>query len=245
VGEVQVRGPQVFAGYVDEPELTAAAFVDGWFRLGDLGRLDDAGELEVVGRLRDTINRGGEKLSPLEIDAVMQALPGVAEAAAFGVPHAALGEEVVAAVVRERDSALTAGEIIDAVRKQLGDRRAPRRVWFVDALPRTEAGKLKRSALPGLVMPGGSPTPPVNGASRASTPLEIALTALWTSTLRRGTIGVDENFFMLGGDSLRGATLLMNVRTAFGIDIPVQALFDEANTIAGMARRIERERATR
>ena len=244
IGEVQVRGPQVFDAYVDDPEATASVFVDGWFRLGDLGRLDAAGELEIVGRLEETIDRGGEKLAPSEIDAVMQALPGVAEAAAFGIPHPSLGEEVVAAVVREPGSTLAAGDVIDAVRAKLSDRRAPRRVWFVDALPRTDEGKLRRSALPGLVLHNASATAAANSTLRTSTPLEIALTALWTNALRRSSVGVDENFFMMGGDSLRGATLLMHVRTAFGVDIPVQSLFDEANTIAGMARRIERERET-
>ena len=240
VGEVQVRGSQVFAGYLDDPELSASAFIDGWFRLGDLGRLDEHGDLYVVGRLKDTINRGGEKIAPQEIDAVLQALPGVVEAAAFGIPHPALGEEVVAAIVREPGSAIDARQAMAAVRAQLGERRAPRNVWFVDALPRTEAGKLKRSALVEQVMGDRALSAAVNGApSRAPTPLEIALTALWTEVLRRASVGLDENFFMLGGDSLRGAKLLAQVNAAFGVDLQVQSLFDAANTIAGMARSIE------
>jgi len=240
VGEVQVRGPQVFDGYLDDPELNATAFVDGWFRLGDLGRFDEHGDLHLVGRVKDTINRGGEKIAPQEIDAVLQALPGVIDAAAFGTPHPSLGEEVVAAVVRARGSALDAEQVMAAVRAELGERRAPRTVWFVDALPRTEGGKLRRTALAELVQRDAAT--PAATRSRAATPLEMALSALWTDTLRRAPIGLDENYFMLGGDSLRGAKLLTQVNAAFGVDLPVQALFDAANTIAGMARSIERAR---
>ncbi|HEY8243808.1 MAG TPA: non-ribosomal peptide synthetase [Casimicrobiaceae bacterium] len=242
VGEVQVRGPHVFAGYLDDPALTATAFVDGWFRLGDLGRLDERGELHLEGRLTDTINRGGEKISPLEIDAVLERVPGVAEAAAFGIEHPALGEEVVAAVVRERGSALDAAQVVAAARAALGDRRSPRHVWFVDALPRTESGKLKRADLPGLVPVNGHARADEAAPTRTSTPLEIAVGALWAATLRRDRVGIDDNFFMLGGDSLRGAKLLTQVNSAFGVDLAVPALFDDANTIAGMARAIERAR---
>jgi acyl-CoA synthetase (AMP-forming)/AMP-acid ligase II len=242
VGEVQVRGPQVFAGYLDDAALTAASFVDGWFRLGDLGRLDERGELHLEGRLKDTINRGGEKISPQEIDAVLERVPGVAEAAAFGIAHPALGEEVVAAVVRVRGSALDAEHVIAAARAALGDRRAPRRVWFVDALPRTDSGKLTRAELPALVSFNGHAKPNVAASARASTPLETALGALWAGALRRDRVGLDDNFFMLGGDSLRGARLLTEVNAAFGCDLQVPALFDDANTVAGMARAIERAR---
>lgn len=243
VGEVQVRGPQVFAGYLDDPQLNAEAFVDGWFRLGDLGRFDEHGDLTLVGRIKDTINRGGEKIAPQEIDAVLQSLPGVVDAAAFGVPHPALGEEVVAAIVRATGSSVDADTAIAAVRAQLGERRSPRQVWFVRALPRTEAGKLRRGALADLVARESPASHGTDGAQPAASPLERALTALWIQTLRRGSIGLDENFFMLGGDSLRGARLLTQVNAAFGVELPVQSLFDEANTIAGMARSIERRRS--
>ena len=94
IGEVQVRGAQVFDGYFDDAELNAASFVDGWFRMGDLARFDAAGELHLVGRIKEQINRGGEKISPAEIDAVLRSLPGIADAGAFPVPHPRLGEEV-------------------------------------------------------------------------------------------------------------------------------------------------------
>jgi len=166
----------------------------------------------------------------------------VAEAAAFGIEHPALGEEVVAAVVRERGSTIDEPQLVAAARATLGDRRTPRRIWFVDALPRTDAGKVRRVDLPALVRSNGHAKTDEAAPTRASTPLEIAVGALWAAALRRERIEVDDNFFMLGGDSLRGARLLTQVNAAFGVDIAVPALFDDAMTVAGMARVIERAR---
>ncbi len=245
VGELQVRGPQVFDGYLDDPELNAATFVDGWYRMGDLARVDEDGDIFLVGRVSEVVNRGGDKISPAEIDASLKSLPGVADVAAFAVPHPRLGQEVVAAVVRAPGSALTAQAVQAHVREHLGTRFAPRHVWFVDALPRNEAGKIQRHALPAWV--GYEPrmlevaAPPAHGP--APTPLEAALAGLWAGALRLREVPVDADFFMLGGDSLRGAALLEQVRALFGADLPVESLFDDAGTVRGMARRIEASRA--
>src|SRR5205814_1930268 len=98
-GEVVIQGPNVIRGYENNPEANATSFVDGWFRTGDQGFLDADGYLTLVGRLKELINRGGEKISPREIDEVLLAHPAVAEAVCFGVPHPAWGEEVAAVVV--------------------------------------------------------------------------------------------------------------------------------------------------
>ena len=98
-GEVVIQGPNVIRGYENNPEANASSFVDGWFRTGDQGFLDADGYLTLVGRIKELINRGGEKISPREIDEVLLAHPAVAEAVCFGVPHATWGEEVAAAVV--------------------------------------------------------------------------------------------------------------------------------------------------
>ena len=147
VGEIQVRGPPVFDGYLDDPALNAAAFVDGWFRTGDLGRRAADGEVHLVGRAKEVINRGGDKIAPLEIDAALHALPGVVDAAAFGVPHPRLGEEVVAAVVAQDASSFDTDAALAQLRAVLGARRAPRRIWIVDALPRNDAGKVLRRSM--------------------------------------------------------------------------------------------------
>ncbi|HET9338033.1 MAG TPA: amino acid adenylation domain-containing protein [Casimicrobiaceae bacterium] len=245
-GEVQVRGPQVFDGYLDDPALDAAAFDDGWFRMGDLGEREPNGEIRIVGRLHDLINRGGEKIAPARIDEVLRAMPSLADAAAFGVPHPRLGEEIVAAVV-VRPGATTSSETVRAhVRDRLGARYAPRRVWIVDALPRTDTGKLRRAALPAVVGfdPATFAATESPDASPAS-PLELALGGLWAGVLGIARVERGADFFMLGGDSLRGASLVEQVRSVFGVDLPVGALFEDAGTVAGMARRIERERAAK
>ena len=151
VGEVVVRGPLVFDGYFDDAQATAAAFVDGWFRTGDLGRFDEDGYLYLVGRIKELINRGGEKISPVEIDAAIEAIPGVRAAATFAIPHRTLGEEVAAAVVKKGDVAIEASDIIDQVRQRMGPKRVPRQIYFVDQLPRTDSGKVRRSDLPRLL----------------------------------------------------------------------------------------------
>src|SRR5919201_58989 len=98
-GEVVIRGPSVIDGYENNPEANAKSFSDGWFRTGDQGRLDRDGYLSLVGRIKELINRGGEKIPPAEVDEVLERHPAVAEAVGFGVPHATWGEEVAAAVV--------------------------------------------------------------------------------------------------------------------------------------------------
>lgn len=149
-GEVVVRGPTVMDGYLDDAEANAAAFTpDGWFRTGDLGYLDAEGFLFLTGRAKEQINRGGEQISPAEIDRVLVEHPAVAEAAAFGVPDDRLGEDVVAAVVVRVGMDVTVRELRRFLFDRLGLSRAPRRIWFVETLPRTATGKVRRGALTG------------------------------------------------------------------------------------------------
>jgi acyl-CoA synthetase (AMP-forming)/AMP-acid ligase II len=148
VGEIVVRGPTVMAGYLDDPEATAAAFTpDGWFRTGDVGYLDDDGFLFITGREKEQINRGGVQISPAEIDGILLEHPAVAEAAAFAVPDERLGEEVVAAVVAREGMDVTARELRRFLFDRLSLSRAPRRIWFVERLPRTATGKVQRAML--------------------------------------------------------------------------------------------------
>jgi acyl-CoA synthetase (AMP-forming)/AMP-acid ligase II len=244
VGQVVVRGPLVFDGYFDDAQATAAAFVDGWFRTGDRGRLDEDGFLYLVGRIKELINRGGEKISPLEIDAAIEAIPGVRAAAAFAIPHRSLGEQVVAAVVRDGDVAIDDSDIIDGVRRRMGPSRVPRQIYFVDQLPRTESGKIRRSELPrllGLDQPDLTSVGrlPVGEPGAIVSPLEAALAGLWATVLNVNQVGPNEDFFILGGDSLSGVWLLAGVKSVFGIDLALHALFHNAGTVAGMARAIE------
>jgi acyl-CoA synthetase (AMP-forming)/AMP-acid ligase II len=148
VGEITVRGPAVFSGYLGDPEATAAAFFTGrWYRTGDLGYLDDEGYLFVTGRLREMINRGGEKIAPTEIDQVLRAHPAIADAAAFAIPDARLGEEIAAAVVLREEGTVAARVLRGWVAERLSPHKIPRRIWFLDELPRTGSGKVQRGEL--------------------------------------------------------------------------------------------------
>ncbi|WP_448545406.1 acyl--CoA ligase [Roseiflexus sp.] len=148
-GEVAVRGPNVFDGYENNPEATAAAFTNGWFRTGDQGRIDDNGYLWLTGRLKELINRGGEKISPLEIDDVLLRHPAVAEAVAFAAPHRTLGEEVHAAVVLR--AAATERELRDHCAAFLADFKVPRVIHILPEIPRGATGKVQRIGMAKLL----------------------------------------------------------------------------------------------
>ncbi|MYC05951.1 MAG: AMP-binding protein [Chloroflexi bacterium] len=140
--EVVIRGANVTHGYHNNPDANAEAFTNGWFRTGDQGFLDAAGTLTLTGRIKELINRGGEKISPLEVDAALLEHPSVAEAVCFGVPHTMYGEAVQAAVVISADTDEA------AIREYCGERLAafkvPDRVYIIDTMPRTATGKIQR-----------------------------------------------------------------------------------------------------
>jgi acyl-CoA synthetase (AMP-forming)/AMP-acid ligase II len=141
-GEVVIQGPNVMQGYENNPEANASSFTNGWFRTGDQGILDAEGYLRLIGRIKELINRGGEKISPREIDEVLLAHLAVAEAVCFGVPHPTWGEEVVAAVVlREQASE---SDLIKYCRDRLADFKCPKKIHIVDSIPRTATGKIQR-----------------------------------------------------------------------------------------------------
>jgi acyl-CoA synthetase (AMP-forming)/AMP-acid ligase II len=144
-GEVVIQGPNVIDGYVNNPEANATSFTDGWFRTGDQGVLDRDGYLSLVGRLKEMINRGGEKIAPREIDEVLLQHPAVGEAVAFGIPHAAWGEEVAAAVVLKEP--VSDKELLAFARERLADYKVPRKLYIVDKIPRTATGKIQRRSV--------------------------------------------------------------------------------------------------
>ena len=150
-GEVVVRGPDVMGGYRNDPQATAAVFMDGWLRTEDAGVLDDDGYLALTGRIKELINRGGEKIAPAEIDDALLEHPAVAEAAAFGVPDAKYGEEVWAAVVLKGDA--DAEQLQAFCRTRLADFKVPKVIRIVSALPNNETGKIERRFLTALFAP--------------------------------------------------------------------------------------------
>lgn len=146
-GEVVIRGPNVTAGYQNNPAANATAFTNGWFRTGDQGVMDDEGFLRITGRLKEIINRGGEKISPREVDEVLMDHPAVAQAVTFAVPHPKLGEDVAAAIVLKDGAAASEGEIRAFAGERLMDGKVPRKIVLLDEIPKGATGKLQRIGL--------------------------------------------------------------------------------------------------
>jgi len=147
IGEVVIKGPNVMPGYESNPDANAKAFSGGWFRTGDQGLLDQDGYLRLTGRLKELINRGGEKVSPLEVDEVLMDHPAVAQVVTFGMPHDKLGEEVAAAVVLREGKAATDRELRDFCATRLADFKVPRKIVLLAEIPKGATGKLQRIGL--------------------------------------------------------------------------------------------------
>jgi acyl-CoA synthetase (AMP-forming)/AMP-acid ligase II len=156
IGEIWVRGATVTAGYLNNPHANSASFVDGWFRSGDLGSVDADGYLYVRGRLKEIINRGGEKISPGEIDAILMSNPKVLDAASFGESDAIYGENVQAAVILRPGMEATEGELRDYCRTKLSAFEVPERIYIMADFPRTAKGSTDRNALAAQFAAGDS-----------------------------------------------------------------------------------------
>jgi acyl-CoA synthetase (AMP-forming)/AMP-acid ligase II len=147
IGEVVIQGPNVTKGYENNDEANATAFTNGWFRTGDQGALDEEGYLRLTGRLKEIINRGGEKISPLEVDEVIMDHPAVAQCVTFAMPHKSLGEDVAAAVVLKEGQTADEADIRKFVQSRIADFKAPRKVIVLDEIPKGATGKLQRIGL--------------------------------------------------------------------------------------------------
>ncbi|MEY3765993.1 MAG: hypothetical protein RLZ03_953, partial [Pseudomonadota bacterium] len=143
-GEIVIRGDNVTPGYENNEKANGEAFTNGWFRTGDQGALDAEGYLSITGRLKEIINRGGEKISPREVDEVLMDHPAVAQVVCFGMPHDKLGEEVAAAVVLREGITATEKELRDYTATRLADFKVPRKILLMDEIPKGATGKLQR-----------------------------------------------------------------------------------------------------
>jgi acyl-CoA synthetase (AMP-forming)/AMP-acid ligase II len=236
-GQVVVRGPSVFAGYDGNPMATDAAFAGDWLKTGDLGFFDGDGYLFLAGRVQEIINRGGEKIAPKEVDEVLLEHPAVAEVVTFSVPHATLGEDVASAVVLRPDAAATPKDIRQFAIGRVADFKVPRQVIIVREIPKGPTGKVQRVGLAAKLGLGTSTAlPPSFVAPR--TPLEKVLAGIWAELLRVEQVGVHDNFFALGGDSLLATRVLIHLHEILHVAVGVSCLF-EAPTVVEMAEHIE------
>ena len=237
-GEIVVRGPAIMHAYFNDPEASAQAFHQGWFRTGDLGFLDASGQLFLSGRLKEIINRGGQKIIPNEIDAALCTHPAVHEAVAFGTPHRTLGEDIECAVILKEGFVASSAELRAYLASTLAPYKIPRRIHLVTSIPRGATGKPKRAALRDLLLQHGRPQDPTQAApehpaqpslpspvpsAAAVTPtatqpldfVDVYLLELWRATLQLPHVGLDDDFFQLGGDSLGAITLLSQLEKEF------------------------------
>jgi acyl-CoA synthetase (AMP-forming)/AMP-acid ligase II len=239
-GEIVIRGANVIQAYEDNPTANMSAFTEGWFRTGDQGRLDPEGYLFITGRLKELINRGGEKISPREVEEVLIDHPAVAQVVAFAVPHAQLGEEVAAAVVLGEGGAATGWEIRAFAATRLADFKVPSRVLVVDEIPHGPTGKLQRIGLAETL--GITASNQRHRELRQTTaeyvaprtPVERALATIWAEVLGLDQVGIHDNFFELGVTSIRGTMLINKLQEHLKESISTVALFD-APTVAALA----------
>jgi acyl-CoA synthetase (AMP-forming)/AMP-acid ligase II/acyl carrier protein len=236
-GEVVVRGASVTTGYDGDPMATKATFAGDWLKTGDLGFFDVDGYLFLVGRTREIINRGGEKVAPQEVDEILLAHPAVAEAVTFAVPHATLGEDVASAVVLRSGCVATPNDIRRFAIARIADFKIPRRVLIVTQLPKGPTGKVKRVGLAaklGLTSAGLAPRTLVT----PRTSLEKELAHIWATVLQIEQIGVHDDFFALGGDSLQATQVLAHIHSRLRLDLEVSRFF-AAPTVAETAEHLE------
>ncbi|MQA65926.1 MAG: acyl-CoA synthetase, partial [Alphaproteobacteria bacterium] len=192
---------------------------------------------ETIG---DVINRGGEKIAPSEVDAAIKSYPDVADAMTFPIPHAALGEEVAAAVIPVPGAVFTDEILSKYLRGRLAPFKVPRRILIVDEIPKGPTGTIERRRLAaafGLAVPS-SAAGAESADDRPATPLEAKLQRIWADVLRLDHVGLDEDFFMLGGDSLQAVELFLMIEKEFGRHLPRSTLFRDG-TAALMAKQIE------
>lgn len=241
-GEVAIRGYSVTAGYANNPSANEAAVVNGWFRTGDHGYLDEDGYLFLTGRIKEIINRGGEKISPREVDDVLLQHPAVEQAVTFAVPHRTLGQDVAAAVVLRPNTAATESQLRAFAADKLAEFKVPRQILCVKELPKSATGKPLRIGLSekfGLSgQTGGQRPRSAPEFAAPSSPLEITLAKIWCELLRMDQIGTADDFFQLGGDSLLAAQVVTRVSDVFSVQAAEINLF-KTPTIAALAKQIK------
>ena len=228
-GEIVIRGPGVTSGYENNPQANAQAWTDGWFRTGDQGRIDGDDYLFISGRLKEIVNRGGEKVSPREIDEALLEHPDVAQAVAFAVPHRTLGEDLVAAVVLRAGCGAAETDLRLFLLSKLAAFKVPSRVIFVDAIPKGPTGKVQRTTLHEKLGEFLKRPDPVELGSDA----ERLIAGVWTELLGVDPIGPDDNFFSLGGHSLLATQAIARIEKLTGTRLePRRFVFESLAQLA-------------
>ena len=223
-GEIVIRGVNVMKGYENNHDANKKSFSHGWFRTGDLGYIDEEGYLYISGRLKEIINRGGQKVSPREIDDVLLEHHGVLQAVAFSVPHSRLGEAIAVAAVVDKKKNVTEKKLRQYVADRLAPYKIPQQIVFVESIPKGPTGKVQRiglaEKLSDLLKPEYIPP---------ETETEIIIAGFWQEVLGLDQVGKYDNFFALGGDSLLATQVISRLTREFGFDVPILTIFQHPN----------------
>jgi oxalate---CoA ligase len=248
-GELVVSGPNVVRRYLWPPGANRSSFASGWLRTGDCGRIERDGSVVLTGRLKELINRGGEKVYPREVEEVLLRHPDVADAVVFAIPDPLFTEEVAAAVVTRAGRAVNERELAAFARASLSAHKLPRRIIVRDELPTGATGKHQRHLLAELLTAelgeaqrNEPPDADPDDTDPARDALEAALAGIWAHLLGRADIGRETDFFALGGNSLLAASLLTTVADLLGARISSLEFYDDASTVARMAAAVRRAR---
>jgi acyl-CoA synthetase (AMP-forming)/AMP-acid ligase II/aryl carrier-like protein len=230
IGEIIVKGENIMSGYQNNPQANKESFLNGWFKTGDLGYLDKDNYLFIKGRIKEMINKGGQKISPREIDEALLSHPSVKQAAAFSMPHKSLGEEVAAAVVLFNSSKINEDGLKKYLRKYLSEFKIPKKIIFLKNIPKGPTGKIKRTELYNDLKS--------SFAIKYIKPLEkieSIIAKTWQEVLGLKKIGLDDNFFEIGGNSLQMAELISKLKEK-NIDLKIEDLLDRP-TIRGLVKK--------
>jgi acyl-CoA synthetase (AMP-forming)/AMP-acid ligase II len=233
IGEIVIRGANVTQGYENNTSANMSSFTDGWFRTGDQGYLDTDNYLFITGRLKEIINRGGEKVAPKEIDEAILEHPNVTQAVAFAVPHSGLGEDIAVAVVFKEDAVVSEKEIREFLFDRLADYKVPSQIVILDKIPKGPTGKLQRIGLADKLAFNLKPE-----YVAPESPAEKTLADIWAEILGVAQVGIRDNFFSLGGDSLSATRAISRVRSVFQMELPLKMFFMDP-TVSGQALIIE------
>jgi acyl-CoA synthetase (AMP-forming)/AMP-acid ligase II len=235
VGQIALRGATITAGYEENTQSNAEAFQEGWFRTGDEGNLDEDGYLYLTGRAKEMINRGGEKISPIEIDNALMEHPAVERALAFAIPHPTLGEDLGAAVTLRSGYEVTETHLRAYLFQHLAEFKIPSQIVVVDKIPQGSTGKAQRIGLASKLRHQLRPefVPP-------QTVVQEAVLRIWQEVLHIDGIGIGDNFFAVGGDSLSATRFISRVNSQFGLRMSLRSAF-ETPRLVDFAQRIEEE----
>ncbi len=230
-GEICVQGPTVTAGYLNTEKNDA--FIGNWLKTGDLGYIDTDGYLHLQGRRKDIINRGGEKISAVEIEQCLYGLNQIQEAGVVSIPHPTLQEDIGCAIVLKKNQNLSSDEIRFHLQERLSDHKVPRKIEFLDQLPKLGSGKINKAEIIRLMTADTVSVPAIIFSKT-----EKKLAKIWKSALKKQTVKAEDDFFEQGGDSLMAQTFILEIEKAFNTRMPTNFLY-EAPTFAKLAKVLE------